>query len=86
MICREAHCNVYLFPKFNKLKCLTHTNTDRHPPTEALLLMVNDSSFSFDLTRKSYSMGFYLSITVVILVWETELAVKCVGVHVSYHV
>lgn len=37
--------------------------------------MVNDSSFSFDLT-------FCLSITVVSLVWENVLVV-CVGVYVS---
>lgn len=33
-------------------------------------LMVNDSSFSFDFTHKSYGTGFCLSIAVVIFVWE----------------
>lgn len=55
-------------------------------PQKALPLMVNDSSFSFDLTHKSYDRGFCLSVTVVILVWRSWLVVNCVGVHVSCHV
>lgn len=62
---------------------MLHTHVS---PQTALPLMVNDSSFSFDLMRKSYDAGFYLSIAVVMMVWENGLAVKCVGVHVSCHV
>ena len=47
--------------------------------------MVNDSSFTFDLMRRPYNEGFCLSVTVVILVWESGLVVEHVGVHVSCH-
>lgn len=48
--------------------------------------MVNDSSFSFDSTLRPSGVGFCLSFTVVIWVWERGLTAKCVGVHVSCHI
>lgn len=47
--------------------------------------MVNDSSFSFDLTRGPYNEGFCLSVAVVILVWESGPVIERVGGHVLCH-
>lgn len=62
-----------------------HTCKSHVCPWKALPLMVNDSSFTFDLMRRPYNEGFCLSVTVVILVWESGLVVEHVGVHVSCH-
>lgn len=85
-VCYQRDINthrIHIFVEKLSIMCILQRHIH---PQKARPLMVNDSSFSFDLTRKSRSISFCLSITVVIMLWENDLGVKCVGVHMSCHV